>query len=151
MICFSSSPFSSRNYFVSLEVSLSLCLLHLVDPVIILIRGFFSFEVHLLSYFLVSSYHISHTLSISLFLSLSLSLSLLGVRNKGQEVLLTDTVGFISKLPTDLIAAFRWENKINDININNNSIDNNNNIDDNVHRTWYNSFKSNFLYFYLFL
>ena len=27
--------------------------------------------------------------------------------NKGQEVLLTDTVGFISKLPTDLIAAFR--------------------------------------------
>jgi hypothetical protein len=29
------------------------------------------------------------------------------VRNKGQEVLLTDTVGFISKLPTDLIAAFR--------------------------------------------
>jgi hypothetical protein len=26
---------------------------------------------------------------------------------KGQEVLLTDTVGFISKLPTDLIAAFR--------------------------------------------
>ena len=30
-----------------------------------------------------------------------------GARNKGQEVLLTDTVGFISKLPTDLIAAFR--------------------------------------------
>ena len=27
--------------------------------------------------------------------------------NKGQEILLTDTVGFISKLPTDLIAAFR--------------------------------------------
>jgi tRNA U34 5-carboxymethylaminomethyl modifying GTPase MnmE/TrmE len=26
---------------------------------------------------------------------------------KGQEILLTDTVGFISKLPTDLIAAFR--------------------------------------------
>ena len=32
----------------------------------------------------------------------------IGVRNKGQEVLLTDTVGFISKLPTDLIAAFRF-------------------------------------------
>ena len=31
----------------------------------------------------------------------------MGVRTKGQEVLLTDTVGFISKLPTDLIAAFR--------------------------------------------
>ena len=30
-----------------------------------------------------------------------------GRHNKGQEVLLTDTVGFISKLPTDLIAAFR--------------------------------------------
>lgn len=30
-----------------------------------------------------------------------------GRLNKGQEVLLTDTVGFISKLPTDLIAAFR--------------------------------------------
>lgn len=27
--------------------------------------------------------------------------------SKGQDVLLTDTVGFISKLPTDLIAAFR--------------------------------------------
>lgn len=27
--------------------------------------------------------------------------------NKGQEILLTDTVGFISKLPTNLIAAFR--------------------------------------------
>jgi GTP-binding protein HflX len=26
---------------------------------------------------------------------------------RGQEILLTDTVGFISKLPTDLIAAFR--------------------------------------------
>ena len=26
---------------------------------------------------------------------------------QGQEILLTDTVGFISKLPTDLIAAFR--------------------------------------------
>lgn len=26
---------------------------------------------------------------------------------KGQEVFLTDTVGFISKLPTNLIAAFR--------------------------------------------
>ena len=35
------------------------------------------------------------------------SLGPAGVRNKGQEVLLTDTVGFISKLPTDLIAAFR--------------------------------------------
>ena len=31
----------------------------------------------------------------------------IGIRTKGQEVLLTDTVGFISKLPTDLIAAFR--------------------------------------------
>lgn len=31
----------------------------------------------------------------------------LGGSKKGQEVLLTDTVGFISKLPTDLIAAFR--------------------------------------------
>jgi hypothetical protein len=31
----------------------------------------------------------------------------MNVRNKGQEVLLTDTVGFISKLPTDLIVAFR--------------------------------------------
>jgi 50S ribosomal subunit-associated GTPase HflX len=30
-----------------------------------------------------------------------------GRHSKGQEVLLTDTVGFISKLPTDLIAAFR--------------------------------------------
>ena len=30
-----------------------------------------------------------------------------GGQSKGQEVLLTDTVGFISKLPTDLIAAFR--------------------------------------------
>jgi GTP-binding protein HflX len=27
--------------------------------------------------------------------------------SKGQEILLTDTVGFIAKLPTDLIAAFR--------------------------------------------
>ena len=36
-----------------------------------------------------------------------LEANLAGVRNKGQEVLLTDTVGFISKLPTDLIAAFR--------------------------------------------
>ncbi len=27
--------------------------------------------------------------------------------HKGQEILLTDTVGFISKLPTHLIAAFR--------------------------------------------
>ena len=31
----------------------------------------------------------------------------ISIRTKGQEVLLTDTVGFISKLPTDLIAAFR--------------------------------------------
>jgi GTP-binding protein HflX len=30
-----------------------------------------------------------------------------GRHSKGKEVLLTDTVGFISKLPTDLIAAFR--------------------------------------------
>jgi 50S ribosomal subunit-associated GTPase HflX len=30
-----------------------------------------------------------------------------GGRSKGQEILLTDTVGFISKLPTNLIAAFR--------------------------------------------
>jgi len=27
--------------------------------------------------------------------------------SKGQDILLTDTVGFISKLPTDLVAAFR--------------------------------------------
>ena len=27
---------------------------------------------------------------------------------KGSEILLTDTVGFISKLPTNLVAAFRW-------------------------------------------
>jgi hypothetical protein len=30
------------------------------------------------------------------------------VLGKGQEVFLTDTVGFISKLPTDLVAAFRY-------------------------------------------
>jgi 50S ribosomal subunit-associated GTPase HflX len=28
--------------------------------------------------------------------------------SKGQDVFLTDTVGFISKLPTNLIAAFRY-------------------------------------------
>jgi 50S ribosomal subunit-associated GTPase HflX len=40
-----------------------------------------------------------------------------GVRNKGQEVLLTDTVGFISKLPTDLIAAFRYVDKLSVIDV----------------------------------